>query len=81
MKIIHDRERKKKKNKDRKKKRVGARYSERVKTEEFCCAFKVRFCLINMQAFFNFQGKFRVNFINYFKRKKIIRAKTCYHGA
>ena len=33
-----------------------------------------------MQAFFNFQGKFRVRFINYFKRKRIIRAKACYYG-
>ena len=32
-----------KKNKDSKKKRVGARYSESVKAEEFCCAFKLDF--------------------------------------
>ena len=42
MKIIDDRERKKK-NKDRKKKRVGARYSESVKAKEFCCAFRLDF--------------------------------------
>ena len=42
MKIIDDRERKKK-TKIERKKRVGARYSESVKAKEFCCAFKLDF--------------------------------------
>ena len=45
MKIIGERERKKKKttNKDRKKQRSGASYSENVRAKWSCCAFKLGF--------------------------------------
>ena len=37
----------------------------------------VRFSPTNIESFFNFKVEFRVSFINYLTRKKIIRVKGC----
>ena len=82
MEIIDETERKK--NKDRKKQRSGTSYSEGVRAKWFCCAFKLGFvqliCKASLVFKSNLELKFRVSFINYFKRKRIIRVKACCGG-
>ena len=52
MKIIGERERKKKQqtNKDRKKQRSDASYSENVRAKWSCCAFKLGFVRLKYKA-------------------------------
>ena len=64
--------------KQRQKQRGGTSYSGSVGAKWFCCVFKV---LSNWYVKrLSFWVEFRVSFINYFKRKRIIRVKACCGG-
>ena len=49
-------------------------YSERMKAKWFCCAFKLGFLQLICKV------EFSVSFINYFKKKRIMRVRACYDG-
>ena len=78
MNITDEKERQK--SKDKKRQRSDKSYSEIVRAKWFCCALKLGFVQLICKASLIFQVDFRVSFINYFKRKRIIRVKACCGG-
>ena len=78
MNITDEKERQK--SKDKKRQRSDKSYSEIVRAKWFCCALKLGFVQLICKASLIFQVDFRVSYINYFKRKRIIRVKACCGG-
>ena len=68
------------KNKDRKKQRGDASYSESVRAKCFCCEFNLGFIQLMCKASLIFESSLELALSNYFKRKRIIRVKTCRGG-
>ena len=75
MKIIHQRETKKK-NKDRKEQGGGGRsYSERVRTKLFCCTFKLGFLRLICKASLIFKSNLELALSIILKQRELYESK------